>query len=169
MLSTTLRAAREASGLSQRQLATLVRTHPTRISRIEAGAEMLGLEKTGVYAKALGVEHAVLVQGAAQALVDRESLRYRVRVQRGRAPRNVCLRIKRDRQSKGLSLLDVATALRVSRPRVVEIERGDKVLKLASAVKLARALGGSRRSFVEMALQDAVNRRCGHQFLVSLK
>lgn len=169
MLSDTLRKAREASGLSQRQLATLVSTHPTRISRIEAGTEMLGLERTGAYAKALGVEQNLLIEGAAQSMIHREGLRLKVRVSRGRPPRNLAQRIKVQRQQRGLSLLDVATTLGVSRPRIVEIERGDKVLKLASAIKLADALGASRRQFVEIALQAAVNQRCGYMFVVRVR
>lgn len=169
MLSKMLRKAREARGLSQKELAELVETHPTRISRIEAGGEMLGFDKTAVYAKALKVEQKLLVQGTAQAMLDREGLRYRVKVKKGRAPKNISQRMKRERQQRGLSLLDVANALGVSRPRIVEIERGGKVMKIASAVKLASALGAPRKRFLQFALQDAVNTKCGSSFLVELQ
>ncbi len=169
MLNKTLRKAREACGLSQKELAEMVETHPTRISRIEAGGEMLGFDKTAAYAKALRVEQKLLVEGAAQALLEREGLRYRVKVKRGRPPKNIAKKMKQERQERGLSLLDVATALGVSRPRIVEIERGEKVMKISSAMKLASALGAPRKHFLQMALQDAVNSKCGNAFLVEVR
>jgi transcriptional regulator with XRE-family HTH domain len=169
MLCNTLRKAREACGMSQKELAEIVETHPTRISRIEAGGEMLGFDKTAVYARALRVEQKLLVEGAAQAMLDREGLRFKVRVTKGRPQKNMAQQMKRERQDRGLSLLDVATALGVSRPRVVEIERGDKVMKISSAMRLASALGAPKRQILQMALQDAVNNKCGGTFLVEVR
>jgi transcriptional regulator with XRE-family HTH domain len=168
LISSTLRAARQSAGLNQRQLAELVRTHPTRISRIEAGGEMLGLEKTKQFASVLQSEHRLFAQSVLQSLLAQRGVMYCVKLRRGVRDVNIGAEVKKLRLEQKLSLRDVAAELDVAPPRVAEIERGHKLLQPDTAVAVAEVLGVDPAIVLELALQDTVNRQCGLGFRVQL-
>jgi transcriptional regulator with XRE-family HTH domain len=62
-------------------------------------------------------------------------------------PEPFAARLKRLRESAGLSITDLADASGISRQAVHKLERGERQPSLATAVTLARALGKSVAAF----------------------
>lgn len=154
----TIQRARERAGLPVNHLARKLQVQPGRVARIERGREPISVELACAYAKAIGSNERAIAEAALAQLLQREGLRYKITVRRGAPIADVGMRIKKLRHSQGLSFLDVATALGVSRPRVAQVERGDKVLKPTTAVKLADAMGVERKELLRLALQAALNK-----------
>ncbi len=153
-----IRRAREQAGLDVDHVARKLQVQPYRVARIERGSEPISVELACAYAHAIGSNKRAIAEAALSQLLKREGLRYKIKVRRGSPLPDVGMRIKKLRHSQGLSFLDVATALGVSRPRVAQVERGDKVLKPSTAVKLADAMGVERKELLRLALQAALNK-----------
>ena len=166
---TLIKNARLRRGLTQAELAGLVQTHPTRISRLESGRERLGLRAAEVFSEVLRLNQAKVVREVLQWTLQQEGLTFQVSVRRGAPPNHACAAIRRTRLKRKLSLAQVALELGVSPPRVAEIERGDKLLTLASARNVGRVLELSERRVAQWVLQDAVTRECAARFVVSLR
>lgn len=158
LVGEAIRRARVKAGLDVNQVARKLKVQPYRVSRIERGSEPISVELACAYAQAIGLNERAIAEAALTQLLRRDGLRYKVNVRRGLPVADVGMRIKKLRHSQGLSFLDVATALGVSRPRVAQVERGDKVLKPVTALKLADALGVERKEVLRLALQAALNK-----------
>ena len=61
------------------------------------------------------------------------------------------------RQAEGMSQVDFAAKLRISKQHLCDIEKRRKFVSPARAAKFAKILGHSERSFVALALQDIVD------------
>jgi transcriptional regulator with XRE-family HTH domain len=77
-LDKLVRHARARQGLTQDELAKATGTTVSRISRIERASELLGFPKAPKLAKALGLEHRIVVAAILQSLVQRAGLKYDV-------------------------------------------------------------------------------------------
>jgi len=60
-LGAVLREARQAAGLTQRQLATRLNRPPSHVGKIECGERRLYIDELPSYARALGKEPAALL------------------------------------------------------------------------------------------------------------
>jgi transcriptional regulator with XRE-family HTH domain len=167
MFGAIIKQARERAGLTQRDLAELASTTNFRVSTWERGAEGISLEKTQVLAKALKVPRAKLVAGVLQYWLDNAEIDYKVSVRTQKVGKvNTGATLKRMRLAKGVPLRALARELQVAPPRVVDLERGNKLIKPETAWWYADALGIDHREPVRLSLQDAVQRRCGPGFKV---
>ena len=61
------------------------------------------------------------------------------------------------RQAEEMSQVDYAKKLGISKQHLCDIEKGRKFVSPERAVKFAKILGHSEKSFVALALQDIVN------------
>jgi transcriptional regulator with XRE-family HTH domain len=94
---------------------------------------------------------------------------YKVSVsKRKSAEVNAGVELKRRRLDKGMPLRALARSLEVSAPRIVDLERGEKLIRPETAWWYADALGIDHEEPVRLSLQDAVNRECGLGFRVAL-
>lgn len=164
-----IKHARHRRGLSQVELAALVQTHPTRVSRLEGGRERLALHTAEVFSSVLRLNVTTMVREVLQQGLQVQRLPWRVSVRRGGPAKRACAAIRLTRLELGLSLTEMARALGVSPPRVAEIERGEKLLKLDSACKVARVLRLPERRVAQWVLQDAVSRACTTRLVVTLR
>lgn len=169
MFGTLIKEARERSGLTQRDLAELAQTTNFRVSTWERGAEGISLEKTEVLAKALNLPRAKLIAGVLQYWLDNAEIEYSVSVKNQKTTRvNTGEALKNLRLEKGVPLRGLARILEVAPPRVVDLERGNKLIKPETAWWYANALGVDHKEPVRLALQDAVQRQCGLGYKVTL-
>lgn len=167
MFGALIKEARERAGLTQRDLAELANTTNFRVSTWERGAEGISLEKTEVLAKALKLPRAKLVAGVLQYWLDNAEIEYKVSVRTQKVSKvNTGATLKRLRLSKGVPLRALARELQVAPPRVVDLERGNKLIKPETAWWYAEALGIDHKEPVRLALQDAVQRHCGSGYKV---
>lgn len=170
MFGTLIKAARERAGLTQRDLAEMAQTTNFRVSTWERGAEGISLEKTEVLAKALKMPRAKLISGVLQYWLDNAEIEYRVTVKNQKTGRvNTGAMLKELRLGQGVPLRALARALQVAPPRVVDLERGNKLIKPETAWWYADALGIDHKEPVRLALQDAVQRQCGLNYKVILQ
>jgi len=169
MFGTLIKEARERAGLTQRDLAELAQTTNFRVSTWERGAEGISLEKTEVLAKALNLPRAKLIAGVLQYWLDNAEIDYTVVVKNQKTTRvNTGEALKKLRLEKNVALRGLARALEVAPPRVVDLERGNKLIKPETAWWYANALGVDHKEPVRLALQDAVQRQCGLGYKVTL-
>lgn len=167
MFGELIKQARERAGLTQRDLAELTNTTNFRVSTWERGAEGISLEKTDVLAKALKLPRAKLLAGVLQYWLDNAEIDYTVSVRKQRVGKvNTGETLKRMRLAKGTPLRALARQLQVAPPRVVDLERGNKLIKPETAWWYADALGVDHKEPVRLALQDAVQRHCGSGYKV---
>jgi transcriptional regulator with XRE-family HTH domain len=68
-LGGVLREARQAAGLTQRQLARRLHRLPSHVSAIESGARRLYIDEFPSYARALGKEPAVFLAAVRASLL----------------------------------------------------------------------------------------------------
>jgi antitoxin HigA-1 len=61
------------------------------------------------------------------------------------------------RSGEGMTQVEFAKLLGLSRSHLCDIEKGRKTVSLARAAKLAKTLGYSETQFVRLALQDMVD------------
>jgi plasmid maintenance system antidote protein VapI len=138
-----------------------------RVSTWERGAEGISLEKTEVLAKALKLPRAKLVAGVLQYWLDNAEIEYKVAVRNQKVGKvNTGATLKSMRLAKGTPLRALARELQVAPPRVVDLERGNKLIKPETAWWYADALGVDHKEPVRLALQDAVQRHCGAGYRV---
>lgn len=169
MIGALIKEAREAAGLTQLQLCEKMGTHNRRVSAWERGADGVSLDKTKLLADVLSVQHATLIAGVLQHWLKAAEIDYKVSVsKRKSAEVNAGVELKRRRLEKGMPLRALARSLEVSAPRIVDLERGEKLIRPETAWWYADALGIDHEEPVRLALQDAVNRECGVGFRVSL-
>jgi transcriptional regulator with XRE-family HTH domain len=169
MFGTLIKEARERAGLTQRDLAEMAQTTNFRVSTWERGAEGISLEKTEVLAKALNIPRAKLIAGVLQYWLDNAEIEYTVQVKNAKTTRvNTGAALKKMRLELGTALRALARTLEVAPPRVVDLERGNKLIKPETAWWYADALGVDHKEPVRLALQDAVQRECGLGYKVSL-
>jgi transcriptional regulator with XRE-family HTH domain len=169
MFGSLIKEARERVGLTQRALAELAQTTNFRVSTWERGAEGISLEKTEVLSKALNLPRARLIAGVLQYWLDNAEIAYQVTVKNQKTSRvNTGEALKKLRLEKGVPLRGLARALEVAPPRVVDLERGNKLIKPETAWWYANALGVDHKEPVRLALQDAVQRQCGLGYKVTL-
>ena len=64
--------------------------------------------------------------------------------------------------------MEFANRLRISKSHLCDIKKGRKPVSAAKAAQLARILGYSEKQFVELALQDAME-RAGLAFKVKIE
>jgi transcriptional regulator with XRE-family HTH domain len=167
MFGSVIREARERVGLTQNDLALLINTSHYRISTWEREVEGIGLERTGALANALRLPPAKLVAGVLQYRLDNAQIDYTVAVRSQKVDEvNTGATLKQMRLAKGTPLRELARQLLVAPPRVVAIERGDKLLKPETAWWYAEALGIDPKEPVRIALQEAVQRHCGSGYKV---
>lgn len=76
--------------------------------------------------------------------------------------------IRAIRQGEEMSQIDFAGLLGISKSHLCDIEKGRKPVSPAKAKQYAHVLGYSEEQFVELALQDQVN-RLGLAFEVQLR
>jgi len=62
------------------------------------------------------------------------------------------------REGEEMSQVDFARKLGISKSHLCDIEKGRKPVSAAKAAEMARVLGYSERQFVQLALQDAMER-----------
>ncbi len=169
MIGTLIKEAREKVGLTQLELCEKLGTHNRRVSAWERGADGVSLDKTKALSDILNVPHAKLIAGVLQHWLDMAEIDYEVSVGKRKSPNvNAGLELKKMRLNKGVALRALARALDVSAPRIVDLERGQKLIKPETAWWYADALGVDHEEPVRLALQDAVNRECGTGYRVSL-
>lgn len=169
MFGTLIKEARERAGLTQRDLAEMAQTTNFRVSTWERGAEGISLEKTEVLAKALNIPRAKLIAGVLQYWLDNAEIEYTVQVKPAKTTRvNTGASLKKMRLDQGTALRALARTLEVAPPRVVDLERGNKLIKPETAWWYADALGVDHKEPVRLALQDAVQRECGLGYKVTL-
>jgi transcriptional regulator with XRE-family HTH domain len=169
MIGQLIKQAREAAGLTQLQLCEKLGTHNRRVSAWERGADGVSLDKTKLLADTLHVPQATLITGVLQHWLEMAEIDYEVTVAKRKSPNvNAGEELKRMRMDKGVALRALARALQVSAPRIVDLERGQKLIKPETAWWYADALGVDHEEPVRLALQDAVNRECGNGFRVSI-
>lgn len=169
MFGTLIKEARERAGLTQRDLAEMAQTTNFRVSTWERGAEGISLEKTEVLAKALNIPRAKLIAGVLQYWLDNAEIEYTVQVKPAKTTRvNTGAALKKMRLEQGTALRALARTLEVAPPRVVDLERGNKLIKPETAWWYAEALGVDHKEPVRLALQDAVQRECGLGYKVTL-
>lgn len=162
MFGALIKEARERAGLTQRDLAELAQTTNFRVSTWERGAEGISLEKTDVLAKALKMPRAKLIAGVLQYWLDNAEIQYTVSIKNQKSGRvNTGAALKELRLAQGMPLRALARELQVAPPRVVDLERGNKLIKPETAWWYANALGVDHKEPVRLALQDAVQRQCG--------
>jgi transcriptional regulator with XRE-family HTH domain len=167
MFGALIKEARERAGLTQRDLAELADTTNFRVSTWERGAEGISLEKTEVLAKALKLPRAKLVAGVLQYWLDNADISYKVSVKNQKVGKvNTGATLKKMRLDRGIPLRALARELQVAPPRVVDLERGNKLIKPETAWWYANALGVDHKEPVRLALQDAVQRHCGAGYKV---
>lgn len=170
MIGTLIKEAREKAGLTQLELCERLGTHDRRVSAWERGADGVSLDKTQMLADVLKVPHAKLVAGVLQHWLNQAEIEYKVTVTPKKVGAvNAGAELKKLRLKSGIALRALARALNVSPPRVVDLERGHKLIKPETAWWYADALGVDHKEPVRLALQDAVNRECGKRFRVALK
>src|SRR5690606_22712588 len=107
-LASLLFSARKRAGLTQREVAVRVGTHPTRVSRLESGTEHRVHEKTQVFGAALDTEHRLVAQAALHAWLGARGQTYRVACRSGQRLGLTGAAVKRLRLEQGLSLRYVA-------------------------------------------------------------
>lgn len=169
MIGQLIKQAREAAGLTQLQLCEKLGTHNRRVSAWERGADGVSLDKTKLLADTLHVAQATLITGVLQHWLEMAEIDYEVSVSKRKSSNvNAGQELKRLRLEKGVALRALARALQVSAPRIVDLERGQKLIKPETAWWYADALGIDHEEPVRLALQDAVNRECGNGFRVSI-
>jgi transcriptional regulator with XRE-family HTH domain len=169
MFGALIKEARERAGLTQRDLAELAQTTNFRVSTWERGAEGISLEKTDVLADALKLPRAKLIAGVLQYWLDNAEITYTVSVKNQKSSKvNTGTALKELRLSQGMPLRALARELQVAPPRVVDLERGNKLIKPETAWWYANALGVDHREPVRIALQDAVQRQCGVGYKVTI-
>jgi transcriptional regulator with XRE-family HTH domain len=170
MIGTLIKEARERVGLTQLELCEKLGTHDRRVSAWERGADGVSLDKTQMLSEVLKVPHAKLIAGVLEHWLSTAEIEYKVAVAPGKAAAvNAGAELKKTRLKEGVALRALARSLGVSPPRVVDLERGHKLIKPETAWWYADALGTDHKEPVRLALQDAVNRECGKRFKVSLK
>jgi transcriptional regulator with XRE-family HTH domain len=167
MLAELIIERRKRLNLSQPELARRSGISRARIGDLERGKGLLGLERTEGLASALGVQQRQLIELVMQGWLDDAEIEYKVKV-RGKKvrPVNTGEALKKLRLDSGVSLRAMARALEVSAPRVVELERGRKLITPLTAWYYADALGVDHKPWVRTALQDAAHRKCGAGFEV---
>ncbi len=169
MIGTLIKEARERAGLTQLELCEKLGTHNRRVSAWERGADGVSLDKTEALSRILGVPHAKLIAGVLQHWLDMAEIDYTVSVAKRKASEvNAGAELKKMRLKEGVALRALARNLEVSAPRIVDLERGHKLIKPETAWWYAEALGIDHMEPVRLALQDAVNRECGTGYKVSL-
>lgn len=169
MIGTLIKEARERAGLTQLELCEKLGTHNRRVSAWERGADGVSLDKTEALSRILGVPHAKLIAGVLQHWLDMAEIDYSVSVAKRKAPEvNAGAELKKMRLKEGVALRALARNLEVSAPRIVDLERGHKLIKPETAWWYAEALGVDHQEPVRLALQDAVNRECGTGYKVAL-
>ncbi len=62
------------------------------------------------------------------------------------------------REGEEMSQVDFAEKLGISRSHLCDLEKGRKSVSASRAAELARMLGYSEKQFVELALQDSIER-----------
>lgn len=169
MLAELIIKRRQRLNLSQPELARRSGISRARIGDLERGKGLLGLERTAGLASALGVQQKALIELVLQAWLDEAEIENKVRVRPKKVKAvNTGAALKKLRLDSGVSLRAMARALGVSAPRVVELERGRKQITPLTAWYYADALGKDHKKWVQVALQDAVSRKCGNGFEVRL-
>ncbi len=169
MLAELIIERRQRLNLSQPELARRSGISRARIGDLERGKGLLGLERTLGLAEALGVQQRVLVELVLQGWLNEAEIEYTVKVRSKKvAAPNTGEALKNLRLKSGVSLRAMARSLEVSAPRVVELERGRKLITPLTAWYYADALGQDHKPWVRTALQDAVQRKCGPGFDVKL-
>ncbi len=169
MIGTLIKEARERAGLTQLELCEKLGTHNRRVSAWERGADGVSLDKTEALSRILGVPHAKLIAGVLQHWLDMAEIDYTVSVAKRKASEvNAGAELKKMRLKEGVALRALARNLEVSAPRIVDLERGHKLIKPETAWWYAEALGVDHQEPVRLALQDAVNRECGTGYKVAL-
>lgn len=164
-----IREARQRAGLNQFQLAEMVGTTNSRVSTWERGAEGISLARTKRLADALRLDHAKLLRATLQHWLNTAEIEYTVRVRRGKeAHVNAGEALQRMRLKEGMALRALARALEVAPSRLVDLERGQKLVKPETAWWYADALGIDHRAAVEVCLQDAVRRAYPLTFRVTI-
>lgn len=72
------------------------------------------------------------------------------------------------REGEEMSQVAFAEKLGISKSHLCDIEKGRKPVSAAKAAEMARVLGYSEKQFVELALQDAME-RAGLDFKVKIE
>lgn len=169
MLAELIIERRQRLNLSQPELARRSGISRARIGDLERGKGLLGLERTAGLAEALGVQQRVLIELVLQGWLDEAEINYKVKVRSKKVPVvNTGEALKNLRLKSDVSLRAMARALEVSAPRVVELERGRKLITPLTAWYYADALSEDHKPWVRIALQDAVHRKCGTDLEVKL-
>lgn len=170
MIGQLIKHARESMGLTQIQLCERLRTHHRRVSAWERGADGVTLESTTALARVLHVPQAELIAAVLRQWLERAAIEYESSVSRRKSANvNAGKALRRLRLEQGITLRALARSLQVSAPRVVNLEHGRKVVRPETAWWYAEALGIEHREPVRLALQDAVDRKCGSGFCVSVE
>jgi transcriptional regulator with XRE-family HTH domain len=161
-LDKLVRTARARQGLTQDELAKATGTTVSRISRIERASELLGFSKSQRLARALGLEHRVVVAAILRSLLQRAGLKYDVLLhqngQTRRRPR-AGAEVARLRYAKGVSVRQLASKAGMLPSRVAKVENDPAlVLQPHTAVRFATALGASKVGLAQLALQDLLQR-----------
>lgn len=160
-LDKLIRQARIERGLTQDELAKATKTTVSRISRIERGSELLGFPKSALLARALKLEHRQVVAAILKSLVRRSGLKYDVKLEpssRRREPR-AGEEVARLRYAKGVSVRQLASKAGMLPSRVAKVENDrELVLQPHTAVRFATALGASKVTLAELALQDLLHK-----------
>lgn len=169
MLADLIISRRQRLNLSQPELARRSGISRARIGDLERGKGLLGLERTEGLASALGVQQKNLIELVLQAWLDEAEIPYKVKIRTKKVKAaNTGAALKKLRLDSDVSLRAMARALGVSAPRVVELERGRKQITPTTAWYYADALEQDHKKWVQIALQDAVSRKCGPGFEVKL-
>lgn len=72
------------------------------------------------------------------------------------------------REGEGMSQVAFAAKLEISKSHLCDIEKGRKPVSAAKAAEMARVLGYSEKQFVQLALQDSMQ-RAGLDYKVKLE
>lgn len=169
MIGTLIKEARERAGLTQLELCEKLGTHNRRVSAWERGADGVSLDKTHALSEILGIPHHKLVAGVLQHWLEMAEIDYEVGVAKRKVPAvNAGAELKKLRTKQGTALRALARSLEVSAPRIVDLERGQKLIRPETAWWYANALGIDHEEPVRLALQDAVNRECGLVYRVTV-
>lgn len=158
--------------MTQDELAKATRTTVSRISRIERASELLGFSKAPRLARALQLEHRVVVTAILQSLLQRAGLRFDVALHRHgkRKHPRAGEEVARLRYQKGVSVRQLASKAGMLPSRVAKVENDPAlVLQPGTAVRFATALGASKADLTRLALQDLLHKHGVQKLEVRLR
>jgi transcriptional regulator with XRE-family HTH domain len=172
-LDKLVRRARVRQGMTQDELAKATRTTVSRISRIERASELLGFSKATRLARALNLEHRVVITAILQSLLQRAGLRFDVALHPNGSKRKhprAGEEVARLRYQKGVSVRQLASKAGMLPSRVAKVENDRAlVLQPSTAVRFATALGASKADLTRLALQDLLHKHGVQKLEVRLR